>query len=214
MLKWVGQPEMAGPLPFNRPLRSLVTVWPVGAGLRTNGLRDHRNNSLGPSLLGIVLGVRQLRTIWSLQLPQGSGLALQPVGRRPGAAASVRCGHAVRLAGMSPAALTAAGAAPPADRPRFRPSRAGAHPCQAGAADPARRSDPALGGLKRDALDSSEYTARPVVGRLQCRAVTNAALLHSVWSSGDVASAVARRHQRGWQNQRCGRPRRSRKSRL
>jgi protein-L-isoaspartate O-methyltransferase len=47
-----------------------------------------------------------------------------------------------------------------------------------------------------------------------CRVVCNAALLHSLWSSGGVACAVARRHQKGWQNQRCGRPRRSRKSRL
>jgi hypothetical protein len=30
------------------------------------------------------------------------------------------------------------------------------------------------------------------------------ALLHSVWNSGDVACAVARRHQEGWNNQRFG----------
>jgi hypothetical protein len=81
--------------------------------------------------------------------PEGTDL------ERPRALNAAVQSEYARLAGMSPRGADGGDGALPVHPPRLRPRRAGDQPCPTGAADPAHRSDPALGGPKRNALCAS-----------------------------------------------------------
>src|SRR5262245_60932915 len=104
----------------------------------------------GPRLIDWIGAVRRARRLRPCDLPYPSDRARPESRRRSGTTARRQCGRAVRVRATGwhvPSGAEGGDRALPADRPPPRPLRAGGERRPAGAADPAHRSGPALGGL-------------------------------------------------------------------